>query len=91
MVGRFLAGAGFVAQVMKPQEDTGPASLLGADWLMGDSPARCRPGCPWRGGRPELFAEERFASRGVAVRTVMVAVSVPVVLAALGAALSSAG
>ncbi|MGW1988289.1 hypothetical protein ACWCPJ_38590 [Streptomyces collinus] len=76
---------------MKAEEDPGPAALLGACWLMDDSPARCRLGCSWCAAHRELFAAERSAGRGGAVRTVMVAVSALVVLAALGAVLSVAG
>ncbi|MGW3313651.1 hypothetical protein ACWDG9_44610 [Streptomyces sp. NPDC001073] len=74
---------------MKAQESAGPAALLGAYWLMDDSPARRRR-CPWCGALPELFAADRSPGRGASVRTVMVAVSALVVLAALGAALSTA-
>jgi len=88
--GRFLAGAGFVAQVMRVEASVGPAALLGACWLMDGSSAWCCPGCSWCGAGAELFADERSAGQGgTAVRTVMVALSVVVV--ALGTGLSPAG
>ncbi|MFE2522139.1 hypothetical protein [Streptomyces mirabilis] len=58
---------------------------------MDDSPVRCRPGCPWCGALPELFAADRSAGRDASVQMVMVVLSALVVLAALGAALSAAG